>query len=107
MKFLWLDLLFDICNFLMQWHTVLYFWVDRNIIDAFSDGMSLLELGNVGPVALQSYEEDIENALREVSFFFFWGGVGWGGYICYCWNLGKPFWVETEERVIQTNSVEA
>nr|CAB3469434.1 unnamed protein product [Digitaria exilis] len=27
--------------------------------------MSLLELGNVGPVALQSYEEDIENAVRE------------------------------------------
>ncbi|KAF8732817.1 hypothetical protein HU200_015159 [Digitaria exilis] len=37
----------------------------QNIIDAFSDGMSLLELGNVGPVALQSYEEDIENAVRE------------------------------------------
>ncbi|RCV20061.1 hypothetical protein SETIT_4G026000v2 [Setaria italica] len=37
----------------------------QNIVDAFSDGTSLLELGNMGPVALQSYEEDIENALRE------------------------------------------
>ncbi|CAL5050704.1 unnamed protein product [Urochloa decumbens] len=37
----------------------------QNIVAAFSDGTSLLELGNVGPVALQSYEEDIENALRE------------------------------------------
>ncbi|OEL37588.1 WASH complex subunit 7, partial [Dichanthelium oligosanthes] len=37
----------------------------QNIIGAFSDGMLLLELGNVELVALQSYEEDIENALRE------------------------------------------
>ncbi|CAN6208853.1 unnamed protein product [Urochloa humidicola] len=37
----------------------------QNIVNAFSDGTSLLELGNVGPVALQCYQEDIENALRE------------------------------------------
>ncbi|XP_066370406.1 uncharacterized protein [Miscanthus floridulus] len=39
-------------------------WI-QNIIDSFSDGTLLLGLGNVGPVALRSYEEDIENALRE------------------------------------------
>ncbi|EEE65048.1 hypothetical protein OsJ_20045 [Oryza sativa Japonica Group] len=37
----------------------------QNIIDAFSDGMSLLTLGNVGTVTLQHYEEEIENALRK------------------------------------------
>ncbi|XP_062233658.1 uncharacterized protein LOC133930903 isoform X2 [Phragmites australis] len=40
------------------------YWL-QNIIDAFSDGILLLGLGNVGPVTLQSYEEEIENALRE------------------------------------------
>ncbi|KAL6606587.1 hypothetical protein ACP70R_042240 [Stipagrostis hirtigluma subsp. patula] len=37
----------------------------RNIIDAFSDGLFLLGLGNVGTVTRQFYEEEIENALRE------------------------------------------
>uniref|UniRef100_A0A0D9WLI9 WASH complex subunit 4 N-terminal domain-containing protein n=1 Tax=Leersia perrieri TaxID=77586 RepID=A0A0D9WLI9_9ORYZ len=37
----------------------------QNIIDAFSDGMSLLTLGNVGTVTLQCYEEEIEDALRK------------------------------------------
>ncbi|XP_040380972.1 WASH complex subunit 4-like isoform X2 [Oryza brachyantha] len=37
----------------------------QSIIDAFSDGMSLLTLGNVGKVTLQCYEEEIEHALRK------------------------------------------
>ncbi|GJN01017.1 hypothetical protein PR202_ga18249 [Eleusine coracana subsp. coracana] len=37
----------------------------QNIIDAFSDGMLLLTLANAGPVALQSYVEEIESALKE------------------------------------------
>lgn len=37
----------------------------QNIIDAFSDGMWLLRLGNVGTVTLQCYEKEIENALRK------------------------------------------
>jgi hypothetical protein len=45
---------------------IYYCCVDRNIIDAFSDGMLLLKLANVGLVALQHYEEEIESALKEV-----------------------------------------
>ncbi|KAK3128319.1 hypothetical protein QOZ80_6BG0459880 [Eleusine coracana subsp. coracana] len=55
---------------LSTWLSVVYgdacklSWL-QNIIDAFSDGMLLLKLANAGPVALQSYVEEIESALKE------------------------------------------
>uniref|UniRef100_A0A0E0L7H8 WASH complex subunit 4 N-terminal domain-containing protein n=1 Tax=Oryza punctata TaxID=4537 RepID=A0A0E0L7H8_ORYPU len=65
------------CSFLYWRKEVLVTWLSmvygdacklswlQSIIDAFSDGMSLLTLGNVGTVTLQHYEEEIENALRK------------------------------------------
>ncbi|TVU12764.1 hypothetical protein EJB05_46421, partial [Eragrostis curvula] len=52
----WLSMLYgDACK--LSWL--------QNIIDAFSDGMLFLKLANVGSVSLQSYEQEIENALKE------------------------------------------